>query len=189
MYHRCGIAVIAVIGLQERAIQDDNADMPLVSIYVAAIAAGAAVLGAAVAPVSAAYERARGALRNQAARQEAAVRQACMNLLRATRDLRVQVANTAAYHGSEMGARLERVRQLEVDSAQHADEVALLVPLDIAESATKLASAVTALATALQANVKPQFAASIREPDFTELDICMEDFRKRVIAHFRTAGR
>jgi hypothetical protein len=161
--------------------------MPQVSIYVALIAAGAAVFGAAVAPVSAAYEKARAAVRDRAEHQESVVRQACINLLRAARDLRVQVANTAAYHGSEMGARLERVRQLEADAASHADEVALLLPVSVAEAAARLSSAVSALATAAQANVKPQFAASIRAPDFAELDACIEDFRGRVIDHLRKA--
>lgn len=166
----------------------DNAGMPQVSIYVAVIAAGAAVLGAAVAPVSAAYEKVRQAARDRAQQRETTVRQACVDLLRAARDLRVQVANTAAYHGTEMGARLERVRQLDADAASHADEVALLVPVSVAESAARLASAVRALAMAAQANVRPQIAASIREPDFAELDACIEDFRTRVIAHFRNAG-
>ena len=48
--------------------------MPQVSIYVALIAAGAAVLGAAVAPVSAAYEKARTAVRDRAEHQESVVR-------------------------------------------------------------------------------------------------------------------
>lgn len=177
------------VGLQKRESRGDNAGMPQVSIYVAVIAAGAAVLGAAVAPVSTAYEKARRAVRNRSEQRETAIRQACIDLLRAARDLRVQVANTAAYHGSEMGGRLERMRQLDADAASHADEVALLVPVSVAESAARLASAVRALATVAQANVKPQFAASIREPDFTELDACIEDFRTRVIADFRSAGR
>jgi hypothetical protein len=162
--------------------------MPQVSIYVAVIAAGAAILGAAVAPVSTAYEKARQAVQDRAEQRETAVRKACMDLLRAARDLRVQVANTAAYHGSEMGARLEQVRQLDADAASNADEVALLLPVTVAESAARLARTVSTLATAAQANVMPQFAASIREPDFAELDACIEDFRTRVIAHFRNAG-
>lgn len=162
--------------------------MPQVSIYVAVIAAGAAVLGAAVAPVSTAYEKARQVVRDRAEQRATAVRQACIDLLRAARDLRVQVANTAAYHGNEMGARLERMRQLDADAASHADEAALLLPVAVAESAVQLARAVSALATSAQANVRPQFAASIREPDFTELDACIEDFRARVIAHFRNTG-
>jgi hypothetical protein len=162
--------------------------MPQVSIYVAVIAAGAAILGAAVAPLSTAYEKARQAVRERAEQRETVVRQACIDLLRAARDLRVQVANTAAYHGNEMGARLERVRQLDADAASNADEVALLLPVSVADSAGRLASVMSALAVAAQANVKPEFAASIREPDFTELDSCIEDFRTRVIAHFRSGG-
>lgn len=158
--------------------------MPEVSIYVALITAAAAVFGAAVAPVSAAYEKSRQAVRDRAEHRERETRQACLNLLNSARDLRVQVANTAAYHGNEMGARLERLRQLEADVASHADEVELLVPVSVAESAARLARAVSALATAAQANVRPSLEASIREPDFTDLDACIKDFRSRVIAHF-----
>lgn len=176
-------------GIPKHRREGDNAEMPQVSIYVAVIAAGAAVLGAAIAPMSTAYHKVSAAKRDRVARQEAAVRQACMDLLRAARDLRVQVANTAAYHGNEMGARLERVRQLEADAASHADEVALLLPMSVADSAVRLSRAVSALATAAQANVKPGFGASLRDPDFTDLDACIEDFRVRVIAYSRnTAG-
>jgi len=73
--------------------------MPDVSLYVAVITGGAAVLGAAVSPVSTAYQNSRQAVRDRAERRETAVRQACTGLLGSARDLRVQVANTAAYHG------------------------------------------------------------------------------------------
>jgi hypothetical protein len=161
--------------------------MPQVSLYVAAITAAAAVLGAAVSPVSAAYQNSRQSVRDRAERRDAAVRQACVDLLRSARDLRVQVANTAAYHGAEMGSRLERIRQLDADAALHADEVALLVPASIADSAAMLAAAVSRLAKSTQANVKSELAASIREPDFTELDGCIADFSARVVDYVRNA--
>ncbi|MGD0699464.1 MAG: hypothetical protein ABSA02_06235 [Trebonia sp.] len=161
--------------------------MPEVSLYVAAITAAAAVLGAAVSPVSAAYQNSRQAVRNRAERRDAAVRQACVGLLRAARDLRVQAANTAAYHGPEMGSRLERIRQLGADAALHADEVALLVPVGIADSAALLAAAASRLATSTQANVKSALAASIRDPDFTELDRCIAGFSARVVDYVRNA--
>ena len=126
-------------------------------------------------------------MRDRTERREAAVRQACVDLLRSARDLRVQVANTAAYHGAEMGLRLERIRQLDADSALHADEVALLVPASIADSAAILAAAVSRLATSTQANVKSDLAASIREPDFVELDSCITDFSARVVNYVKNA--
>ena len=73
--------------------------MPDVSLYVAVITGGAAVLGAAVSPVSTAYQNSRQAVRDRAERRETAVRQACTGLLGSARDLRVQVANTVAYRG------------------------------------------------------------------------------------------
>jgi len=164
----------------------DNADMPQVSLYVAITTAVAAVLGASISPVSTAYQNARQAVRDRAERRDTAIRQACVDLLRSARDLRVQVANTAAYHGTEMGARLERVRQLEADAASHADEVALLVPADIAESATKLARATAQLAASAQANVRNELSASIREPNFNELNDCITDFSARVVTYVRS---
>jgi len=86
-----------------------------------------------------------------------------------------------------MGLRLERIRQLDADSALHADEVALLVPASIADSAAILAAAVSRLATSTQANVKSDLAASIREPDFVELDSCITDFSARVVNYVKNA--
>jgi hypothetical protein len=161
--------------------------MPQVSLYVAAITAAAAVLGAAVSPVSTAYQNARQAVRDRAERRDSAVRQACVDLLRSARDVRVQVANTAAYHGAEMGSRLERIRQLEADAAVHADEVALLIPVSVANSAAMLTGAVSRLTASTEANVKHELGASIRQPDFTELDGCIADFSTRVVNYVRNA--
>jgi hypothetical protein len=166
----------------------DNADMSQISLYVAITTGAAAVLGAAISPVTTAYQNARQAVRDRAERRDIAIRQACVDLLRSARDLRVQVANTAAYHGTEIGARLEQVRQLDADAALHADEVALLVPAGIAESAAKLARAAGQLAAAAQANVRTELSASIREPSFTELDDCITDFSARVVTYVRLAS-
>jgi hypothetical protein len=165
----------------------DNAYMPDVSLYAAAVAGAAAVLGAAVSPVSTAYQNARQAVRDRAERRETATRQACMDLLGSARNLRVQVADLAAYHGSEMGSRLERMRQLDADVASHADNVAMLVPVDLAESAATLAAAVDLLSASAQANVKSDLGASIRDPDFTELNACIADFSTRAVRYLRTA--
>jgi hypothetical protein len=86
-----------------------------------------------------------------------------------------------------MGSRLERIRQLGADAALHADEVALLVPVGIADSAALLAAAASRLATSTQANVKSALAASIRDPDFTELDRCIAGFSARVVDYVRNA--
>ena len=166
----------------------DNAYMPDVSLYVAVIAGGAAVLGAAVSPVSTAYQNARQAVRDRAERREAAIRQACMDLLGSARNLRVQVADTAAYHGSEMGSRLERMRQLDADVASHADTVAMLVAVNLAESAARLACAVGALSASAEANIESELGASIRDPDFTELNACIADFSTRAVRFLRTAA-
>jgi hypothetical protein len=160
--------------------------MPQVSLYVAVITAAAAVLGAAVSPLSTAYQNSRQAVRDRAERHDTAVRRACVGLLRTARGTRVHAANTAAYHGVEMGSRLERMRELAGEAASQADEVVLLVPAGVADSATTLASAVRRLATATQDNVR--FDASIRDPDFSELDGCIEDFSARVVELVRNGG-
>jgi hypothetical protein len=161
--------------------------MPDVSLYVAVITGGAAVLGAAVSPVSTAYQNSRQAVRDRAERRETAVRQACTGLLGSARDLRVQVANTAAYHGAEMASRLEQVRQLDADAASHADDVALLVPVGVAESAARLADAVSRLTAWAEANFKSDLGASIREPDFTDLNERIADFSAQAVGYLRSA--
>jgi hypothetical protein len=168
-------------------VESDNASMPQVSLYVAVITAAAAVLGAAISPLSTAYQNSRQAVRDRAERHDTAIRQACVGLLRSARDMRVQVANIAAYHGDEMGSRLERMRELDAEAASHADEVQLLVPPGIAVSAATLAGAVSRLATSTQANVRRQLGASIRDPDFGEIDGCIQDFSARVVEFIRNA--
>jgi hypothetical protein len=153
--------------------------MPEVSIYVAIVSAGAAVLGAAVSPISTSYQNVRQARRDRMERRETEIRQACTGLIRSARDLGVAVANNHAYQGEDIGSRLERVRQLAADAALHADSVALLVPQELASCAAELAAAVGRLAGAAEANIDSRVRRSIRDPDFTELNHCIVDFSKQ----------
>jgi hypothetical protein len=154
--------------------------MPEVSIFVAVIAGGAAVFGAAVSPVSMAYQNAKRSARDRRERRETEIREACAGLLKAARDLRVQVANNHAYQGNEITSRLERVRQLAADAASYADSVLLLLmPVEVINSAGRLTAAVGTLAQTAEANIDSNVHMSIRSPDFTDLDDCIKDFSEQ----------
>jgi hypothetical protein len=153
--------------------------MPEVSIYVAVIAGGAAVFGAAVSPLSVAYQNSRRSAQDRRERRETEIRQACTGLLKAARDLRVQVANNHAYQGDEIPSRLERVRELAADAASSADSVLLLLmPREVSDSAGRLTAAVDRLAETAEANIDSNVRMSIRSPNFTELDACVADFSR-----------
>lgn len=146
------------------------------------ISAGAAVLGASVSPVAAAYHTLRQTRNSRAHEHESAVREACTSLLRAACDVRTQVANNHAYHayhGTDMGARLERVRELDADVAVHAAQVAMLESGHLGDSATDVAGAVGRLITKIEKGV------SAEEPNFGELDASLTAFRCQAVDYFR----
>jgi hypothetical protein len=161
----------------------DNAFMADVSIYVAVISASAAILGAAVSPLSAARQVSVQAKRDREERRETALRQACMDLLRAAADLRTQVANNHEYHGNETPARLAQVRQHAADAGVHAVSIALQAPQALADPARRLAAAADRLAVATAENTDLDMGVSVRPPDFTELDTCVEAFSKLAVEH------
>lgn len=152
------------------------------------ISAGAAVLGASVSPVAAAYHTLRQSRHSRAYEHETAVREACASLFRATRDLRAQVANNHAYHayhGADMGARLERVRELDADVAVHAARVAMLESGQLGDAATEVAEVVGRLIAATEAKTKIEKGISAEEPNFEELDSSLAAFRSRAVNYFR----
>jgi ferredoxin-NADP reductase len=160
-------------------------DIPL---WVPIISAGAAVLGASVSPVAAAYHTLRQARHNREYEHGSAVREACTSLFRAARDLRAQVANNHAYHayqGTDMGARLERVRELDADVAVHAAQVAMLESGPLGDSATGVAAAVGRLIIATEAKTKIEKGVSAEEPNFKELDASLAAFRSQAVNYFR----
>jgi hypothetical protein len=151
------------------------------------ISAGAAVLGASVSPVAAAYQTLRQTRRNRAFEHETAVGEACTCLLRAAYDFRAQVANNHAYHafhGTEMSARLERVRELNADVAVHAARVAMLESGHLGDAATALAVTVGNLITASQPTTKIEKGVSAQEPVFGELDSSLIAFRTQAVEYF-----
>lgn len=155
------------------------------SLWVPVISAGSGILGAAVSPVSASFNKARKVSLKRYDRQRGDVQVACTNLVRSAENLQVQVENNAKYHGPEMSARLERVRQLGADVNVHAATVAMLVPDEFADPAAELMGAAGRVVVATAANTDLNLGVCVREPDLTELSACLGDFRKRAVEYFR----
>jgi hypothetical protein len=80
--------------------------VPDVSLYVAAITAGAAVLGAGVSFIPVYLRDVRHADQDRRERHAETRRQACLDLLGAAEGLRTSETNAVDYHGEEMSARL-----------------------------------------------------------------------------------
>ncbi len=149
-----------------------------VSIYVALITAGAAVVGAAIPQVAIVARDVRQSERDRRERRVESRRQACLDLLRAVGELRTQVANNAQYHGNEMGARLAEVRKCAAAAELNAVSVALLDPDKLAEPAEQLAAAASRLAAVAAESTNLSLGNMIHAPDFTELDETIVTFRR-----------
>jgi hypothetical protein len=158
--------------------------MPDVSLYVAVITAAAGVGGAAIPAIAVLVRDVRQAERDRNERRAEAKRQACLDLLRAAGELRTRLANTAAYQGTEMGARLAGVRECDATVQLHAVSVALLAAGRLAKPAEGLATAadlLTATATA-EENIDKRAGELLNMPDFTGLDESIKAFRQTAIA-------
>jgi hypothetical protein len=156
-----------------------------VSIYIAVITAAAGVAGAAVSPVALAFKDGRQAKRDRTERQATAVREACVSLLRAAGELRTQVANNHSYHGTDMGVRVEAVRQLGASTQLLAAAVEMLVPTVTAELATQLATAAGNLTGWTEQHTNLQLGVMAEDPPFGELDTCLAAFRKQAVRDIR----
>jgi hypothetical protein len=156
-----------------------------VSIYIALISAGAGVAGAGISPVAQAYKDGRQRSRDRAERQATAMRQACVDLLRAAGELRTQVANNRSYHGTDMATRLEEVRRLAVATQVHAAEVEMLAPTATAELAGKLATSGGELADWTVRHTNLQLGVLAEDPPYRELDDRLADFRAQAVRDVR----
>lgn len=150
---------------------------------VAAISAGAALLGATISQISGAYQDIRRAKREREEQYDNALRTACVDLLRAVGDLRDGVADNYFYPGgAEMGDRLAQVRHCLTTAKVHAVSVTLLAPRALAQPVRKLTEAAEQLtATAVQATDRKLRAAN-QAPDFTGLDACTTAFSEQAVA-------
>lgn len=153
-----------------------------VSIYVALIAASAGVVGAAVSPFGLAFKEGRQAKRDRAERHETAVRQACVDLLNAAGNLRMQVSNNRGFRGDRnaMSARLEAVRGYASATALHAASVSLLAD-NLTDSASRVADAAKTYADATVKLTDLDEGWMVDDPGHNELDDAIKDFRRSAI--------
>jgi hypothetical protein len=155
-----------------------------VNVYVAAISAGAAILGASISPFSTAFLNSRQARRDRAERHDTALQEACVALLSAVGDLRDQVADNHAYPGGdEMVGRLAKVRQYVTAAKVDAVRVALLAPRALAQPADHLAKAAARLAVAAEKSTDQTVRASNQPPDFEELEGLTAVFRDSAVTY------
>jgi hypothetical protein len=105
-----------------------------------------------------------------------------MSLLRAARDLRIQVADSRSFHGDPVGmsARLEKVREYVAAVEIHATTVGLLVPDTLAEPADRLAAAARNLTEAAARDTCADQGWLTADPDFAEIDACVQAFMKMI---------
>jgi hypothetical protein len=162
----------------------------MVNVYVAVIAAVAGVSGAAISQAFSIIRDDRQAERDRQERErdrqerQATERQdACRELLRAAVELRTQVANNFDYHGTDMGERLAKVRDYAAAAQIPAVSVSMLAPRQFAEPADRLAAAASRLAEAAAANTNLMQGSMTTTPSFSELNECVETFRRIAVDH------
>jgi hypothetical protein len=160
--------------------------VPEVSLYVAAITAGAALLGGGISLVPVYLRDIRQAGRDRLDRHADTRRQACIDLLGAAEDLRTGVANSADYRGPEMPSRLAQTRAFAAAVQIHAANIELLAPKTLAGTADALAKAAGKFAAEAAENTDLKLNQMVTAPDATELSEAIEAFRKQSVLE---AGR
>lgn len=155
--------------------------MPDVSLYVAAITAGAALLGGSISLVPVYLRDIRQARQDRRDRHADTRRQACIDLLGAAEELLTTVANAADYHGEEMPARLGQIRTLAAAVQIHTANIELLAPGTFAGPADALAKAAGRFATQAAASTDLKLNQMVTAPDPTELAEAIEAFRAQAV--------
>ncbi len=156
-----------------------------VSLYVAAITAAAGIGGAAIPAIAVLIRDVKQADRDRRDRQAETKRQACLDLLRAASELRARVANTADYHGDEIGARLAQIRESEAAIHLSAAGVALLTPKNLAEPAARVASAASRLVMSAEEKVDKDAKQLVTRPKFEEFDKSVTAFQDTAVDDVR----
>lgn len=156
------------------------------SVAIAAISAGAALLGATIPQISAAYQDLQRAKREREEHYDNALRAACVDLLTAIGDLRDQVADNYFYPGgTEMGDRLARVRHCLTAAKVHAVSVTLLAPRALAQPVRDLSDAADRLAAEAVQATDRTLRATNQAPDFTDLDARISAFSEQAVEYAR----
>jgi hypothetical protein len=160
-----------------------------VSVYVAIISAGAAIIGASLPQLSVIIQDSRKAKRDRQQaerdRQEQIAdrrRQACVQLLRTALRLRVLVVNVQDYHGAALAPLLAEIRECAATAEVEAVSVALMVPPGHGKAAERLAEAAGRLALVAARNASLELGASVQPPDFSELDERVQEFKAMAMA-------
>jgi hypothetical protein len=158
------------------------ADVP---IYVAAITAAAGLIGALIPQAALVIREVRQAEKDRRERFATATRDACVNLLQTSGELRTRVENIHSYRGdaSGMRTRVEDVLSQAEATRLHAASVSLLVPGRLAEPANKVAAAARALAEEVVRNTNLDRGVSIDTSDTRALDTSITDFRDEAVKY------
>jgi hypothetical protein len=154
-----------------------------VSVAVAAISAGAALLGASISQISAAYQDAQRVKHEREEQYDKALRTACVDLLGAVGDLRDRVADNFFYPGgAEMGDRLAQMRKCLTAAKVHAVNVTLLAPRALAQPVRELTEAAGRLTAMAAETTDRTLRAANQAPDFTDLDARTAAFSEQAVA-------
>jgi hypothetical protein len=156
--------------------------VPEVSVYVAVITAGAAVIGGAVSQVPVLVRDVRQAGQARRERHADTRRQACLNLLGAAGELQAKVANAGEYHGKDMRDRLAEIRDCAAAVKLHAATIELLAPQPFAALADNLAREAAKFAQQAVANTDLKLNQMVEIPNPGELERAAEAFRERAVA-------
>lgn len=145
--------------------------MPDVSIYVALITGGVAL-----APQLLIWRQNQSQAKLARREQfEMEARLACKALHDATVDVETEVWKNSEYHGAEMAARLARVREPVATARKAANDIAFLMPREIADAARKLADAADDMLASAEKNMGI--------PDFAELKARRADFSEKAVVY------
>ena len=162
--------------------------MTNVPIYVAMITAAAGIIGAAIPQVTTLIRDVRQAERDRRERSTGAIRDACIELLRAGGELHILVASLSNYRGdtSGMRARVDQVRSQAEATRLYAASVGLQAPDSLTGPAEKMAIAASGLADEVVRNTDVDQGVTVGNPYTSELSDCINNFRDEARKYFRS---
>jgi hypothetical protein len=163
--------------------------MAEVSLYVAVVTAVTGIVAASVPTVATFVRDGRQAQREESRaaldrldRRAGEMRQACLDVLNATGELRARLGNASQVHGPELAVRLGEIRAAAAAVQLHAVSVALLAQGQLAGPAQGLADAAATLVTATEGSIDTAAQQSRGLPDFVEFDEREKEFRIAAVA-------
>ena len=172
-------------GIDERILRN-NRPMADVPIYVAIITAAAGIVGAAIPQVATVIRDVRQSERDRRERSAAAIREACVELLRAAGELRTLSEGVGGYRGDANGmrARVDEVRTQAEATRLSAANVSLQVAV-LAEPAYRVASAASDLARAVVEGTDMNQGVFVGQLDVGTLVECANAFQYEAVKYAR----